>query len=128
MGKKGKDINGKDEELSKQLNKTFSRRRAILRIILSVVAFLLWFFIGISPTLIFSSYIQQFIGFYSFFFRNPILFLVIAFLNIIIGIVVYFFVGILLWAAFHIIWSIRWFYGYLKYRKIKKTPNSSQVK
>jgi hypothetical protein len=22
-----------------------------------------------------------------------------------------------LWAGFHFIWSIRWFYGYFKYRK-----------
>ena len=119
LEKKGKNTDSKDKELSKQMDKELSKSRALLRIFLSILAFLLWFFIGVSPALIFSSYIQQFIGFYSYFFRNPILFLIIAFLNIIIGIIVYFLVGILWWAAIHILWSIRWFYGYFKYRKIK---------
>ena len=74
-------------------------------------------FYRVSPTIIFSSSIQEFIGAFSFLVRNPIIFLLVAIFNILLGILVYFTLGIILWAAFHIIWSIRWFYGYFKYRK-----------
>ncbi|MGB9979930.1 hypothetical protein [Methanobacterium sp.] len=43
-------------------------------------------------------------------------------INIFLGIIVYF-IGIIWWSAFHIIWSIRWFYGYAKYRKVKNKPS-----
>jgi hypothetical protein len=98
-------------------DKTFSHRRGVLRIILGLVDLLLWIFIGVSPTIIFSSSIQEFIGVFSFLIRNPIIFLLVALVNIFLGILVYLTFGIILWAAFHIIWSIRWFYGYFKYRK-----------
>ncbi len=106
----------KDEKELSGMKKTFSRRRGVLRIILGFIAFLLWIFIGVSPTIIFSSSIQEFIGAFSFLVRNPIIFLLVALFNIFLGFIVYFFVGILWWAAFHFIWSIRWFYGYFKYR------------
>ena len=105
-----------DNEVSSEVEKTFSRRRAFLRIILGFIAILLWILIGLSPTIIFSSSIQEFIGAFSFLVKNPIIFLFVAFFNIIIGVAVYLGLGIVWWAAFHFIWSIRWFYGYFKYR------------
>lgn len=119
-----KDHDRDQKELASQMNRTLSRHRGIIRIVLSILAFLLWFFIGVSPTLLFSSYIQQFIGFYSFFFRNPVLFLIIALINIFLGLISYFLIGILWWSAFHILWSIRWFYGFIKYRKLKSFPQT----
>jgi hypothetical protein len=98
------------------IEKTFSERRGVVRILLGFIALILWIFIGISPTIIFSSSLQQFIVVVSFLVRNPILFLLVAFFNIFLGLIVYFFLGIIYWAAFHFIWSIRWFYGYFKYR------------
>jgi hypothetical protein len=105
-----------DDEVSQGVKKTFSLRRAVIRIFLGFIALMLWFFVGISPTIIFSSSIQEFIGVFSFFVRNPIIFLFVALLNIILGVIVFVSFGIWLWAAFHFIWSIRWFYGYFKYR------------
>jgi len=102
-------------------DKKFSHFKGVLRIILGLVDLLLWIFIGVSPTIIFSSSIQEFIGVFSFLIRNPIIFLLVALLNIFLGILVYLTFGIILWAAFHIIWSIRWFYGYFKYRKTTLT-------
>ena len=109
--------NEEDQEISSGMNKTFSRHRGITRIILGFFALILWIFIGVSPTIIFSSSIQEFIGVFSFFVRNPILFLLVALLNIFLGLVEYIFLGILWWAGFHFIWSVRWFYGYFNYRK-----------
>ncbi|MGZ7117331.1 MAG: hypothetical protein ACXVH2_07325 [Methanobacterium sp.] len=108
-----------EEELSKQMNKQLSTSRAIFRIIIGFIAIIIWFLIGVNITVIFSSMIQQTLGFTSYFYKNPIIFLLVAFLNIILGLIAYFFVGILWWAAFHLLWSIRWFAGYIKYHKIK---------
>ncbi len=116
---KEKDINTYEKELYSQMNKTLSPRRGIIRIIFGFFALLLWIIIGIPPTLIFSSGIQGFIGTFSFFIRNPIIFLLIALINIFLGAVEYIFLGIIWWAGFHFIWSIRWFYGYFKYHKLK---------
>ena len=120
MNKKEKDSE-KNEELEGGIEKTLSARRGAGRVILGFIALLLWIFIGISPTIIFSSALQQFIGFFSFFYRNPIAFLLVAFINIILGLIVVFTVAIYLWAAFHFLWSIRWFYGYGKYRTLKSS-------
>jgi hypothetical protein len=109
-------VSENDNEVSSGVKKTFSRRRAFLRIILGFIAILLWVLIGLSPTIIFSSSLQEFIGAFSFLVKNPIIFLFVAFFNIAIGVAVYFGLGIVWWAAFHFIWSIRWFYGYFKYR------------
>ena len=111
-----KDFN-EDKLASSQINKTFSRRRAVIRIFLGFVAMVLWFLVGVSPTIIFSSSIQEFIGVFSFFIKYPTMFLLVALLNIFLGVIVYLFIGIWWWAAFHLIWAIRWFYGYFKYRK-----------
>jgi hypothetical protein len=106
-----------DSEASSQIQRTFSRRRAVIRISLGFVAMVLWFLVGVSPTIIFSSSIQEFIGVFSFFVKYPGMFLLVALLNIFLAVIVYLFIGIWWWAAFHLIWSIRWFYGYFKYRK-----------
>jgi hypothetical protein len=111
------------EELSSKMNKQISRSRAVIRLIIGFFGFLLWFFLGVPPTLIYSSGIQTFIGTFSFFIRNPITFLLIALLNVFMGVISYFYIGILWWSAFHILWSIRWFYGYIKYHSIKTEVN-----
>jgi hypothetical protein len=121
--KEKKLFSDNDKELSLEMKKTLSRTRAVIRIIVGFFALLVWILIGVSPTILFSSGMQGFIGTVSFFIRNPIIFLLIAFFNIILGVIEYFFFGILWWAAFHFIWSIRWFYGFSKYRKIKKYPD-----
>jgi len=107
-----------DNEVSSKVKKTFSHRKGVFRIFLGFLDLVLWIFIGVSPTIIFSSSIQEFIGIFSFFVRNPIIFLLVALLKIFLGLVVYFTLGIIWWAVFHFIWSIRWFYGYFKYRSI----------
>ncbi len=120
--KENKDTDDEMKELSSVMNKTFSPARSVIRIIVGFFVFLLWILIGVSPTLIFSSGIQGFIGTFSFLVRNPIIFLLVAFLNIFLGVLEYILLGLIWWTAFHLIWSIRWFYGYNKYRKLKNTP------
>ena len=97
-----KDNDTAEQELSSQMNKTLSPTRAILRIILGVLAFLIWIFIGVSPTIIFTSSLQGFVGVISFLIRNPIIFLLIAFINIILGITSYLLFQILWWSVFHL--------------------------
>lgn len=109
------------KESSGEVEKTFSQRRGAVRFILGAIALLLWIFIGVSPTIIFSSALQQSIGVISFFYRNPIAFLLVAFINIALGLIVIFTIAIYYWAAFHFLWSIRWFYGYGKYRRLKSS-------
>lgn len=114
-----KDNDTGEQELSSQMNKTLSSTRAIVRIILGFLAFLLWILIGVSPTIIFTSSLQGFIGVISFLIRNPIIFLLIAVLNIVLAITSYLLFQILWWSVFHLLWSIRWFYGFGKYRRLK---------
>jgi hypothetical protein len=114
-----KDVN--DEKDSSVKIRELSTPMAVLRIILGFFGLLIWIVIGVYPTIILSSGIQQFIGVFSFFTKNPSLFLLIAFINILFGVIEYIFIGIFWWTAFHIVWSIRWFYGYRKYSKIEKT-------
>ncbi|MBP2045000.1 hypothetical protein [Methanobacterium aggregans] len=120
MKESKKDRVNKEKELSSQLEKQLSPARAVVRIIIGFFALVIWILIGVSPTILFSSSIQEFIGVTSFFYRNPILFLLVAFINIFLGVIVYF-IGIFWWAAFHILWSIRWFYGFKRYHKLKKS-------
>ena len=117
-----KDAVSNEKKLAADLEKKLSPARAVFRIILGTFGLLLWILIGVNPTIFFSSTIQQFMGVTSFFYRNPIVFLMVALINIFLGIMVYF-IGIIWWSAFHIIWSIRWFYGYAKYRNVGKTLN-----
>jgi hypothetical protein len=117
-----KDTVSNEKKLAADLEKKLSPARAVFRIILGTFGLLLWILIGVNPTIFFSSTIQQFMGVTSFFYRNPIVFLMVALINIFLGIMVYF-IGIIWWSGFHIIWSIRWFYGYVKYRNVKRAPN-----
>ena len=116
-----KDSDIKKEEVKGEAERTFSAKRGVIRVVLGTIALMLWILIGLSPTIIFSSTLQQSIGVISFFYRNPIAFLLVAFINIILGLIVYFTIAIYYWAAFHFLWSIRWFYGYGKYRKLKSS-------
>jgi uncharacterized membrane-anchored protein YitT (DUF2179 family) len=117
--------NDKDEKFISRMDKVTSKSRAAGRIVFGIFAFLLWFVLGVPPSLIYTSGIQTFIGTFSFFVRNPIIFLLIALINVIMGIISYFFIQIFWYTAFHIIWSIRWFYGYWKYNRLK---NKDQTK
>ena len=122
MKRNKKDIDIDEKELSVELEKKLSPARAVIRIILGLFGLLMWILIGVNPTIFFSSAIQQFIGVTSFFYRNPIIFLLVALINIFLGIIVYF-IGIMWWSAFHLIWSVRWFYGYAKFHDVNKTLN-----
>jgi hypothetical protein len=117
--KQDKDIDTDEKELSSQMNKILSPTRSIVRILLGFLAFIIWILIGVSPTIIFTSSLQGFIGVISFLIRNPIIFLLIAFFNIILGVTSYLLFQILWWSVFHFVWSIRWFYGFGKYRRLK---------
>lgn len=119
MKENQKKVDTEKQDSPDEVAKTLSTRRGVVRVILGVIALIIWILIGISPTIIFSSALQQFIGVTSFFYRNPVAFLLIAFFNIFLGFIVVFTIAIYYWAAFHFIWSIRWFYGYGKYRKVK---------
>jgi len=126
---KEKNSDRKEEKVEGNVKKTFSAKRGVVRVIFGTIALILWILLGISPTIIFSSALQQSIGVISFFYRNPIAFLLVAFINIILGLIVYFTIAIYYWAAFHFLWSIRWFYGYGKYRKLKSSKKlNSELK
>lgn len=120
ISNKEDDKYNKAGELSKQMDRELSPTRAVLRIIIGFIALLIWIILGVNITIFFSSAIQQTMGWTSYFIRNPIVFLIVAFINIILGLIAYS-LGILWWAALHLLWSIRWFYGFFKYRKIKKS-------
>jgi hypothetical protein len=109
----------KDKKELSGLDKITSTSRAIGRIILGFFAFLLWAFLGVPPTLIYSSGIQTFIGTVSFVIKNPFIFLLVALINVLVGIVSYIYLQLLWYTAFHLLWSIRWFYGYGKYSRLK---------
>lgn len=110
----------KDQKFISQMDKFTSKSRAIGRIVFGIFAFLLWFFLGVPPTLIYSSGIQTFIGTVSFFIRNPVIFLLIAFINVLMGLLSYLLIQFLWYSVFHLLWSIRFFYGYWKYSRLKK--------
>ena len=84
-----KEVSKGEKERSSPIDKTFSRRRGVIRVVVGLLALLLWIFIGVSPTIIFTSGMQEFIGVFSFFIRYPILFLLIALFNIFLGAIVY---------------------------------------
>jgi len=119
MKRKFMAANDKDQKFLSRMDKLTSKSRAVSRIIFGICAFLLWFILGVPPTLIYSSGIQTFIGTVSFFIRNPVTFLLIGLFNIFMGFVNLFYLKILWFSAFHFLWSIRWFYGYWKYNRLK---------
>lgn len=111
------------KEPSFQAEKLTSWPKAVFRLIFGFFAFLLWILLGVPPTLIYSSGIQTFIGTVSFIIRNPLIFLLIALINVFMGVISYIFLGILWYSTFHLLWSIRWFYGYGKYRHVKSASS-----
>lgn len=117
----------KDKKELSRMDKIVSPSRSVGRIIFGIFAFLLWILLGIPPTLIYSSGIQTFIGTVSFFVRNPVIFLLIALINVLMGIISYIFISLLWYTAFHLLWSIRWFYGYVKYSRLKAKNKYNQI-
>lgn len=115
-----------NQEQIKKMEKIISPSRAVFRIILGTFAFLLWVLLGVPPTLIYSSGIQTFIGTVSFIIRNPVIFLLIALINIVVGIISYYFIQLWWYTLFHFLWSIRWFYGYGKYSRLKTKEKLNQ--
>lgn len=111
----------KEKELSAQMEKQLSPRRSVTRIFIAILAFL-WFLAGGSAqtVLSLSGGSLGLIGVVSFLVRNPITFLIIGIIQIILGLLFYlFFSTYYFMVIFHFLWSIRWFYGYKKYRHLK---------
>lgn len=111
----------KEKELSVQMEKQLSPRRSIARILIAIFAFL-WFLAGGSAqtVLSLSGGSLGLIGVVSFLVRNPITFLIIGIIQIILGLIFYlFFATYYFMTIFHFLWSIRWFYGYKNYRHLK---------
>jgi hypothetical protein len=67
LKKSKKNESSQEKEVSQQLKKQLSPARAVARIIMGFFALLVWILIGVSPTVLFSSSIQEFIGVTSFF-------------------------------------------------------------
>ncbi len=111
-----------EQKLSLKMEKQLSPRRSLVKICIAVFAFI-WFLAGGSAqtVLSLSGGGLGLVGVVSFLIRNPISFLIIGFIQIILGFLFYFLsISYLLLTVFHFLWSIRWFYGYKKYRKLKK--------
>ncbi|MGO9388311.1 MAG: hypothetical protein ACLPWD_09765 [Methanobacterium sp.] len=53
------DKDNKNKKEGSAVDKTFSKRRGIVRILLGFIALVLWILIGLSPTIIFSSSISR---------------------------------------------------------------------
>lgn len=116
------DEEEKEKELSKKMEKQLSPRKAIFRIIIAIAAFL-WFLAGGSAqtVLSLSGGGMGLVGVVSFLIRNPVTFLIIGLIQIVMGILfLLFFVSYAFMTIFHFLWSIRWFYGYHKYRKLNR--------
>lgn len=119
--KKYLDSADKDSDLP--LNKMLSPKRSIVRIFLAFLSFIIWIFIGYSPNILFTSSVQGLVGVLSFLVQNPMIFLIIAFINIGMGILFYILIETIFWAGFHLLWSIRWFYGFAKYSRMKNNKS-----
>ncbi|MEN6328899.1 MAG: hypothetical protein ABFC91_01225 [Methanobacteriaceae archaeon] len=124
MKKDGKDgLKGvkEQEKLSSDMDKVLSTRRSVFRILVAIFAFV-WFLAGGSAQTVISLSGETLgiTGFVSFFLKNPITFLIIGILQVVLGVIlILYFVSYLLLAIFHFLWSIRWFYGYYRYRNCK---------
>jgi len=108
------------EKLSSEMDKELSTRRSVLRILVAIFAFI-WFLAGGSVQTVtsLSGEALGITGFVSFFLRNPITFLIIGIIQVVLGLImVLYFVSYIPLAIFHFLWSIRWFYGYYKYRNV----------
>ncbi len=124
MKEDGKDGIGEEEEqekLSSEMDKVLSTRRSVVRILVAIFAFF-WFLAGGSVQTVksLSGEALGITGFVSFFLRNPIAFLIIGIIQVVLGLImVIYFVSYTIVAIFHFLWSIRWFYGYYRYRNVK---------
>ena len=119
--KKISDETTKEKELSAKMEKQLSPRRSLFKIAIAIFAFL-WFLAGGSAqtVLSLSGGGLGLVGVVSFLIRNPVTFLIIGFIQIILGLLFYFFYFTYYFMTiFHFLWSIRWFYGYWTYRNIK---------
>ena len=110
-----------EEKLSAEMEKQLSPSRSLLRILTAIFAFI-WFLAGGSAqtVLSLSGGAMGLSGVVTFLLKNPISFLIIGFINVVLGLILYIFaISFMLVSIFHFLWSIRWFYGYEKYRHLK---------
>ena len=110
-----------EEKLSAQMEKQLSTRKSLFRILTAIFAFI-WFLAGGSAqtVLSLSGGAIGLSGVVTFLLKNPISFLIIGFINVVLGLILYIFaISFILVSIFHFLWSIRWFYGYGKYRNLK---------
>jgi uncharacterized membrane protein len=121
--KNDKNLEDADEKkLQEDMKKQLSPKRAFMRIIIAIFAFL-WFLVGGSAqtVLSLSGGAMGLSGIVSYLIRNPVSFLLIAFINVIFGVYLFLFALSYAFLIFiHFLWSIRWFYGYFKYRKLQE--------
>jgi len=116
------DETEEEKKLWTQMEKQLSPRRSIFKIIIAILAFI-WFLVGGSAqtVLSLSGGGLGLVGVVSFLLRNPISFLIIGFIQVALGLLFYFFfISYYVMIIFHFLWSIRWFYGYKKYRTYEK--------
>ena len=111
----------KEKKLSSQMEKQLSPSRSLFRIIIAIFAFA-WFLAGGSAqtVLSLSGGAMGLTGLVSFLIRNPLSFLIIGIIQVVLGFIFYIIsYSFVLLTIFHFLWSIRWFYGYKKYRHLK---------
>ncbi len=114
--KENPELKNKELVTEKQLPK----RRSLFMILMAILAFL-WFLAGGSATTVLSAGGFGFQGVVIFLIRNPLSFLIIGFIQIILGVLwILFFTSFIWLSIFHFLWSIRWFYGFKKYRSLKE--------
>jgi hypothetical protein len=109
------------EEKLAEMEKQLSPGRSLFRILVAILAFI-WFLAGGSAqtVLSLSGGAIGLSGVVSFLIRNPITFLIIGLINVILGLILFIFaISIIIVSIFHFIWSLRWFYGYVKYRAVR---------
>jgi hypothetical protein len=122
--KKSENVSDKindEQKLSEKMEKQLSPSRSLIKIFIAILAFI-WFLAGGSAqtVLSLSGGGLGLVGVVSFLIRNPISFLIIGFIQVILGLIFYFLsISYLFLCIFHLLWSIRWFYGYKKYRNLE---------
>ncbi len=110
----------KEKKLSSQMEKQLSPSRSVVRIIIAIFAFA-WFLAGGSAqtVLSLSGGAMGLSGLVTFLIRNSISFLIIGIIQLVLGFIFYIIsYSFVLLTIFHFLWSIRWFYGYKKYRHL----------
>ncbi len=115
------DIEQKNQKDRSNMEKILSPGRSLFRIIMAIFAFI-WFLAGGSAqtVLSLSGGAMGLSGVVTFLIRNPISFLIIGLIQVVLGLIIYLFsFSFVLVSILHFLWSIRWFYGYKKYRHLK---------